>query len=176
MIRFDQLLIRLALFVFLIIPFLLREINSELEPYPAVLLPAGTGKISVTAKEVSFSQRQIFAVFPDGNEQLLNPAEFFPPIPEQYWTEIARNRFGLGPERSRSISLGIWTLTVRQQREADTSERRETVEWLQGRLQNLGISDAIAIRVRRMRITYNVEKRLESKREVVEEFDVNFNQ
>ena len=59
--------------LFLLVPFILREVYSRAEPYPAVLLPSGAGRIYVGTGEVNCGNLELLAVFNSGEEKRIDP-------------------------------------------------------------------------------------------------------
>lgn len=167
-----RLVLRLILLLGLILPFLLREVSSSLEPYPAVLQPSGATKISVSEGVLRFHKTELIAILNDGTEQSLDPNRFFDTIPNQYWTHIARNGFGLSQPKSRSFSLGIWTLSATTILEADPVERKDVLNWLNTRLIALGITEANKLRVQQVRTLFDIDRRMTIKSEITEQIDV----
>lgn len=162
-----QIAYKLCIALCLLIPFLLSEISPTLQPYPAILLPSGANTIYIEDNQVSFNRIELIAVLPDRSEQLLDPTVLFAPIPQQYWPHIARLNFGLGAEKTKSISFGHWTLMVRTRRAATDTEHAETIRWLRMQLARLGLADAVALNVRASLLTYDIVEQTEVKRETI---------
>lgn len=126
---------RVLLLAALVLGFLLRETSPDLEPYPAVLLPAGTGVVTRTEGTVRFGRLELVGIGHDGTQRVLDPESFFDPIPVHYWTYIARRGFGV------SIS----------------TPQVETLEWMRSRASSQGVSRPTAVRVRYVVFRIDVE-------------------
>ncbi len=166
-----KVVIGLAIAIALLGPFLLTE-YVDIEPYPAVLQPAGAYTISTADRLLTFDQTQLIAVKPDGSEIEVDTEAFMGAIPHHFWRNIAERDFGLQGAPSKSFSLGVWTLSATQQAEVSPKARQAAVSWIQSRLSEQGISGANALVVRRMKRSFDVEAGTESKREITEQIDV----
>ena len=164
--------LRLLILLGLLCPFLLREASNSLEPYPAVLQPSGATKISASDGILRFSRTELIAISHAGTEQPLDPREFFDVIPNQYWSHIARNGFGLGEAKTRSVSLGIWTLSATTILEASPTERKAALDWMTTRLQRLGMSDVEKLQVRQVKTWFDIDKGVAVKSEITEQTNV----
>ncbi|MBX2862988.1 MAG: hypothetical protein KTR27_05495 [Leptolyngbyaceae cyanobacterium MAG.088] len=167
-----KLVIRLILLLGLIVPFLLREMNNSLEPYPAVLQPSGATKISTSEGLLKFSRTELIIICSNGSEKSLDPNQFFDTIPTQYWTHIARNGFGFNEPKSKSVSLGIWTLQTTTVLKASPEDKKAALEWMHKQLKNLDIEDAETLRVQQVKTVFNLDKRITIKSEIIAQSDV----
>jgi hypothetical protein len=85
----------------LVVPEYLRDSQRALEPYPAVLLPKGSGKLQV--KEGKIHLRRTFASgVRHGEWEKLDVGELMFPISEHYFLRLAGRDFGL--KRSKHAS------------------------------------------------------------------------
>lgn len=141
---------RVLLLTALVLGFVLREVSPELEPYPAVLLPAGPGVVARTDGNVSFSRLELVGVGHDGAERVLDPRTFFDPVPVGYWTHVARRGFGV----SRS------------------APQQESLDWLRRRAASQGMPRARAVRVRHVVFRIDVDNDTITDRKVVEAIEV----
>ena len=154
----------------LIGPFCLRTMWPSLEPYPAIMLPSGAGKLKLQPDEFSFSRLVVYGQDGENNKwTLVDPLKFLDPIPVWYLNDLAYRHFGLR-ERIDNIwipKLGIFE--IHWSRGTDKS-RIETREWLQKKLSNLGFENSkfkvVIERVTIRRRTGNV-LRTETKNEEV---------
>ncbi|ESA36269.1 hypothetical protein N836_07970 [Leptolyngbya sp. Heron Island J] len=167
-----KLVLRLIILLGLILPFLLREVSNSLEPYPAVLQPSGATKISTSEGVLRFYKTELLAIGNDGTEQFLDPRQFFNTIPHQYWTHIARNGFGLSQPKSRSFSVGIWTLSATTILEASPEERIAALDWMKARLIELEMPETEKLRVQQVRTLFDIDKRMIIENEITEQTDV----
>lgn len=134
----------------LVLGFLLREVSPELEPYPAILLPAGSGTVTRTEGTVTFGRLELLGVGHDGSEHVLDPRTFFDPVPVGYWTYIARRGFGV----SRS------------------APQRESLVWMRRRAASQGVPRPRAVRVRHVVFRIDVDDDSITDRNVVEAIEV----
>ena len=81
----------------LVVPFGLKKKSSYLEPYPAIIFPAGAGKINLNQSNITFNQSRLWGKKPDGSWKQVRLKQFFSPIPIHYKGYIAGNSFGLKP-------------------------------------------------------------------------------
>ena len=167
-----KLVLRLIILLGLILPFLLREVSNSLEPYPAVLQPSGATKISTTEGVLRFYKTELLAISHDGTEHPLDPRQFFHTIPNQYWTHIARNGFGLSQPKSRSFSIGIWTISATTILEASPKEKTAALDWMNARLIALGLPETDKLRVQQVRTLFDINQRMTIKSEITEQTDV----
>jgi hypothetical protein len=131
----------------LVVPFALRTLSSAVEPYPAVLLPAGPGKVPVSNGTAGFSVRSLLGHRPDGSEAPLDPVTFLAPIPVQYLYALADSEFGQRTKRDGTITLRGLHVTIDAPPPRPTaSSRTAAAEWLRGKLTAAGLSpDALII-------------------------------
>jgi hypothetical protein len=136
------------LVLLLAVPFALRTLSSSAEPFPALILPAGPGKVPVSQGAAGFSVRTIVGRRPDGSEARLDPVTFLAPIPVHYLYALADGQFGQAPDGDKTISSGRLGVSFTVPRPQSTaSSRAEAREWLQEKLSAAGfIPDALTIR------------------------------
>lgn len=108
----------------LLTPFILRELNPALEPYPAVLLPVGRETLQRQDGDVLFRRDALGVVLPNGLTERVDGGALIYPIPDLYWKAIALRGFGLP----------------------------ESAPWIRERLAALGYLDASALRLYRERV------------------------
>ncbi|MDJ0742560.1 MAG: hypothetical protein QNJ32_04255 [Xenococcaceae cyanobacterium MO_167.B27] len=95
----------LLLAFILLPPFALKTLSERLEPYPAIILPSGAGKIDVSVREVSFNRTSLWGKHEKNNTWTRISLEtFWPPIPRQYFQPIVRNSLSLKLENQKIIS------------------------------------------------------------------------
>ena len=156
-------------------PYLLRSTRPYLEPYPAVLFPAGAGKMQSGDVELVFRRTELAAVDKQGEVHPIDPHEFFTPIPIRYWPYIARRRFGVdplmaGPRLEKSI--GTWSIAFDPIPGDSKGRRAEVAQWMKERLASLGREDDHAVRVTWVEVAVSRETGDLIRREVKETFDV----
>jgi len=116
--RGQTLLIALAL----LIPESLHRWHKSLEPYPAVILPAGAGRIQIRHHRVRLN-RPVFLGKRDGSWHELNVVKLMYPVGD-YFTLIAKRDFGF--PRSKHASP------------EDLADAAITKRWMQKRLADQG--------------------------------------
>jgi hypothetical protein len=133
--------VTLALALCLVSPFALRLLAHRLEPYPAVLLPSGAGKIRVGDGRVEFTSNQVWALSPDRRWQRVDCGELLRPIPVQYLGGLVKNEFGLRDDVQASVTLKKLGVRLPIGRPPATAEHQNvTKRWLAAGLSRLGLS------------------------------------
>ena len=133
--RYPHLLTTIILSGILIPPFLLKMLASSLEPYPAIVLPAGAHQVKLTDTQVNFSRTSIWGkdLATDSwtridSEQLLDP------IPNEYLGHMVYNSFGLEAP-NKDVSGKLQQIFVSILRGKITPEEVEaSKQWLSKRL------------------------------------------
>ena len=133
----------LALFLF--VPFFLREVSPQLEPYPAILFPVGATMTNLEDSVLEFLVLEVYAVMPDNSERKIQPNDFLGRIPVQYFRALVDRRFGLEPREFKSR----WSNRFEREKHWTSAERRSTMEWMIWRAQENGTPDARAFRFRK---------------------------
>jgi hypothetical protein len=121
----------------LLIPEILRKISGALEPYPALLLPAGTGKLALDGRSVTLKHNLVEARRA-GEWREIDRAELLDPLPVHYFGELVRGNFGLHD--------GHWHKLTPPPPPASAEARARTKRWLRARLERMGF-DGGALRV-----------------------------
>lgn len=96
--RYSSTYLTLFLIFILFTPLILRHHYEE--PYPAILLPAGSTIVSRNNDIYNFREFKILAI-KNGEWKELTPRLFLDPIPSWYFKPILSSNFGLG-----NITLG----------------------------------------------------------------------
>lgn len=175
MFKLPKALARILLLLILILPFVLREISKTLEAYPAVLLPSGDSVVSTSDGVVVFGRSELVAVRSDGSEELLDPDALFGDIPGYYWTRIASREFGLKAENRKSLAIGAWAISAVVSPQATVQQQQQFQEWMVQRLEELNLSQISRVRVRHLKVFFDIDTRTEVKQEVTSYFDVEIN-
>lgn len=120
----------------LIPPFALKFRYPDLEPYPAIILPSGAGKVNVTAKEISFIRDSFWGKRENDTWTRIDKKAFFEPIPVRYLHPLARDSFGLNSAAGKNVILpkGVSVST----KKVTPSEVQSTKHWLRQRLAQSG--------------------------------------
>lgn len=101
--QYPYLSLSLLLACVLLPPFLLRIAYPSLEPYPAVLLPAGAGTIAIGRGEVRFARVALWGR-KDGDDlhwAMIDAEDFLRPLPAHFLNAVAGNSFGLNPAKNK---------------------------------------------------------------------------
>src|SRR5690554_5244979 len=86
----------ILILIILMIPFLLRfKFGNRFEPYPAVLLPSGAGKVQVYSDEIKNWQIILLAQQENGNWGTVDEVDLLYPIAPNNHGRIFRRAFGL---------------------------------------------------------------------------------
>ena len=127
--------VTVLLAVCLFTPFGLRTLSTRLEPYPAVLLPAGATRVRLNQSEVSFSRTTLTCRGRDGNWQPLDVTRLLSPIPPWYLHDIVSNEFGLKSTPYEGVSLQWVSRVITLPRHTPSDEELQaTRRWLALRL------------------------------------------
>lgn len=149
--------------VFLLVPALIRSLSTE--PFPAVLLPAGSGQLSVEDGIVTFSHSSLWAHDIAGNAHKLDAESFLDPVPVHFLGPLTSFEFGLTPERRTVLYLRRpvpmeFELDVRPSNPEHLAEARS---FFARRLRSLNLSDAsLTWRTVSSRVRHDTGEELES--------------
>jgi hypothetical protein len=131
--------------IFLFVPYVLKLLSyGALEPYPAIVFPAGASKLKLEANSYTFKDLGIYCLDLKAKEWKRQDAySFLEPIPVQNLSSIIKNEFGLNPNlkhqvKFRRISLGFSYENAQALSEANIDL---TKAWLRGRLAEHGCHD-----------------------------------
>jgi hypothetical protein len=150
--KYPDLVYTTLLFAFLLVPFAIRTLAPTLEPYPAVLLPSGTGTIKMTGGQIDLDRLAIYGKTAGSDAWIrLSLSRFLNPIPPQYFPTLAQRNFGMspsGPITHRFDGLSL-VITIDPHKVSE-EEVRDTKQWLRARLKGSGCDDNL------LRITQDV--------------------
>jgi hypothetical protein len=121
----------------LLVPEVARKVSGSLEPYPAVLLPAGTGKLRLDGRRVTLNHNLVEARRA-GEWHEVDRAELLDPLPVHYFGEMVRGNFGFHD--------GHWHKLTAPPPRPSPQAITETKHWLRARLERMGF-DGHAMRV-----------------------------
>ena len=172
---YKKMFLRVLILGWLITPFVLREVNNNFEPFPAVLQPSGASKVSTESGLIRFSRKELFIVKSDGSTQEIDPDLFFKGIPNHYWSYIVENSFGLDERRVRSFSIGIWEITAATQLDASESEQNATLSWINSRLSKMGFKDVKGLRFQKTSSLFDINNKERVEYNVVKQIDIEIN-
>lgn len=161
------------IFFCLLVPFFLRLVSYKLEPYPAILLPSGEGKVKVPldgpVDNYTVSELQGFSS--SNGWQRLDEEEFISPVPKGYLSNILKLNQGLfsnKSEKKESGSLILRFLTRNQNRVLSKEDKEEVDSFFSTRLEKQGF-ELGQIKVVKFQITSYPESNRFDKRIIEEE-------
>jgi hypothetical protein len=150
--KYPDLVYTTLLSAFLLVPFAIRTLAPTLEPYPAVLLPSGTGTIKMTGGQIDLGRIAIYGKTAGSDAWTrLSPSQFLNPIPPHFFPSLAQRNFGIsssGPIAHGIDGLGL-VITIDPHKVSD-EEVRNAKQWLRARLKGSGCDDNL------LRITQDV--------------------
>jgi hypothetical protein len=133
-----------ALLTVLVVPFAVAFLAPPLEPYPAVLLPSGAGKIKTTGDQMDLSRTSIYGkVLGSGSWTRLSPPQFLSPIPAEFFPPLAQRYFGLQPVEPVPYRTRIGVVIKVNARRVNEEEIPHAKEWLRTRLKESGCEDRL---------------------------------
>ena len=142
--KYPNLLYTALLLGFLLVPFAIREFAPALEPYPAVLLPSGAGRIKTTQGQIDLGRTGLYGKVAGSNAWTrLSPAEFLNPIPPQDFLPIAQRYFGLSPIGPLALTIKgglVLRIGTHQVTEDDIKNAKQ---WLRAKLKGCGCNDEV---------------------------------
>jgi hypothetical protein len=143
--RWETLLIAVAL----IVPESLRSFSPTLEPYPAVILPAGAGTIRINDGTVR-ARRTFLTAKRNGEWEEVDLAEFLAPVADHYLGRIVKRDFGF-PRRKHASPLKL-------------AQVEETKRWMRSKLAAQGFeTHELSLMEQSMTITLATGKQSRSK-------------
>ncbi|KAA3436074.1 hypothetical protein [Rufibacter hautae] len=131
----------LALLALLLIPYFLRsKYGIALEPYPAVMLPSGSGKVDVAPGRTKVKFTSLYALNAQGTWSKVDNTHLLYPIPIQYLNPILAKEFGL-KENAGAIRPGIQSelaenLSMSWARKVTEQDKNEVKVWLRRKLEH----------------------------------------
>jgi hypothetical protein len=136
--------------IILVVPFLIRA--GPTEPYPAVLLPSGAGKVIATGKQIDSDRTAIYAKSAGHDAWIrLSPADLLHPVPVQYFPTLAQRSFGLVHTPHEILKLGF--LAIDTQPKISDEDVKSAKQWLRQRLTETGYDDS-SLRVTQEIVTF----------------------
>lgn len=135
-------LLTLALVSFLLIPYIFKLKNPQLEVFPSIIMPAGAGLI-YKKDSITFRTYELYAKKSNSVERL-DIKKFLNPIPEWYVGHIAQSNFGLEPYY-QEFKLYKPPIKFRNFNRFKPSELSSTKSFYRDKLQKLGYDDSILI-------------------------------
>jgi len=133
----------LGLACFLLVPAGLSAL-TELEPFPAVMLPGGGDPLRVRGGVATFTDLSLSGKDQHGKLRRLVVNEFIDPIPEQYVHAMLSDGFGLSDPRPVPVKLGGFQFRV-PRRTRSKQAHEDLVAWLRARLHEFGLADNVLV-------------------------------
>lgn len=127
----------LLLIAILIIPFCIKT-KTEIEPFPAVILPAGANKVPVGATESNYTTTSLFAVNKEDTWSKLNTRELLKPLPSSFHNVIIFREFGLNTNNKKISEPGLLSAIIQfatRRKYKTEQEKAEVRKWLKSRLE-----------------------------------------
>ena len=156
----------------LFVPFVLRTLAKQLEPYPAIILPSGASKIDLKEGVIGVNSLSIYGYDTQGKLEKIDVKQFIAPIPSHYFPVIAKNEFGLSTKTTDEIWLRGLNKKIDIKRKSVSLANQELAKiWLSNRLKKLGLSTSlILIRYEFKELSINDGKEL--SREITNEKNI----
>lgn len=137
----------MILMILLIIPLFLRiSFGNFYEPYPAILLPSGAGKVPVQKDNFTVKYLELYSQDKNGNWIKLNTHDLLYPIPVQYQSTIISNGFGLEKKANlgnRRIERILMKMRIIKNRDPSQRHISKANDWLIGQLNILGLKEPV---------------------------------
>lgn len=138
----------LLLWVFLLLPLGIRSMsNGDLEPYPAILLPHGAGKVMIKEGIVGVGLVSLYGYDAYGKLHKIDRAKFLSPIPPQYFDEIVKKNFGISTVNNRiqKIRLKFFGERIVKKYASNPQDQKLAKLWLSNRLAEMGLSNSLLV-------------------------------
>lgn len=155
----------------LIIPFALRyKYGSNLEPFPAVILPSGAYKTTVSDDEFTVRYKEIHAQKKDCSWILLDAHQILYPLPVQYHDRIFSRSFGLKDQEIKingRLMILLKQMNILKSRKTSEEDKKEVQLWLREAIGMQGYeTEAVKIISKEQKISV-------SNKEVIDESNIN---
>jgi hypothetical protein len=138
--KYPNVLYTSLLATILVVPFLIRA--GPTEPYPAVLLPSGAGRVNASGEQIDSDRTAIYAKSAGHDAWIrLSPEEFLHPVPVQYFRTLAQRYFGLVPVPHQILKLGF--LAIDMPPRISDKDAESAKQWLRKRLTATGYDDSL---------------------------------
>ena len=134
----------LVLLTILLVPFLLRSrYGSTLEPYPAILLPAGATKDQVAETQFKARYKVLYGQLEDGTWRRVDERLLLYPIPVQYEGLILSREFGLKPPEPAGrtgIQNVLGRLGILRYKHLTAEDQAAAKRWVKAKLREQGFT------------------------------------
>lgn len=105
-------------------PFAIKLMVTE--PYPAVIMPSGSGRIEIGDNTFTFRHYRAYGITQAGAKEALDLVDFIQPAHPQYLYEVFRNQFGLKNGSTKTIKIRGTNLTVASYPQRGATVRNQT--------------------------------------------------
>jgi hypothetical protein len=149
--KYPNMLYTALLSAFLVVPFAICFLAPALEPYPAVILPGGGGRIKTTEDQMDFGRISIYGRVAGRDAWTrLSPPKFLSPIPAEFFPPLVQRNFGLSPVGPIAIRTRVGVVITIDTRKVGEEEVKNAKQWFRARLNGSGCDDNV------LRITQEV--------------------
>lgn len=109
-----------------------------LEPYPAVIMPSGSGRIDISEGTYRFTYYRAYGITSSNAREALNVIDLIQPAHDQYLYTIFKNDFGIGNDSQKTIQLRgtNWAIASYQQAGATPQHKADYRSALNTQLSN----------------------------------------
>lgn len=135
--RKKYLAIRVLIVLFLLLPFLLKSIDRFLEPYPAILFPAGGKKVKAFDGNITVhNELEYYLVLKSGETIKIDLMEAFNNLPNNRVKALLNKDFGLTRNSNKPFKVNIASNVVMLdlQKKLPESKIEEGKTWLKEQL------------------------------------------
>ena len=146
--RYPNICLTLLLSCLLIPPFVLKTVFPTLEPYPAIILPAGSDTVNIEDSKVSFVKTSVWAKPKDKAKSWsqIDSEKFLAPIPVYYLKYIVLTSFGFESKQLKTASVWKKKYDSILNNKITSEEIAETKNWFGQKLNKSGyISDEFMV-------------------------------
>ena len=142
--KYPNTLYTTLLSVFLVVPFAIATLAPVLEPYPAVLLPSGGGRINTSGDQMDLYRISIYGKVAGRDAWTrLSPPKFVSPIPDSFFSPLVQHYFGLSPVGPTANRTRVGVVITIDPRKVPEEEVKNAKQWLSARLKESGCDDSV---------------------------------
>ena len=146
-------ILRFVIILFLVLPFLLKTVNRSLEPYPAILFPAGGKKVKgFEDNMIVYNEMEYFLLLKSGETKKIDLMNTFNRLPNPMVKALLRNNLGLVRNSKKPFKINLagnlFVLDLNKQIPDTTIEEGKT--WLRkhfGEVYNIDKEKIINLKV-----------------------------
>jgi hypothetical protein len=152
--KYPNILYTALLSTLLVVPYALYALAPALQPYPALLIPGGAGRINTAGDQMELERTSIYGRVAGFDAWTrLSPPKFLSPIPAEFFPMLVERNFGLSPVRPIAIRSRVGAVITIQPHKVGEDELKKAKQWLRARLQASGC-DANVIRITQEVVTF----------------------